>query len=210
MPVPTGMAPATVSAATVWAESTRPAEPRDIRFGFQFLDERGSAKGSGRARLAPPDSLRFDVRGPLGMGRAAAFVAGDTAIWAEPEDEVQKLVPNYPLFWAMLGIVRPPDSGSTVRTFADATVTAWQFISRGDTVEYVREDAPAGRLLAEARRDGRRIGRVETNFSPDGLPAKSRLIVPSTPARLDLTFSQNGKAGTFAPETWTRPALAQP
>lgn len=210
LPVPTGLAPASVADATVWAESTRPQDSRDIRFGFQFRDERGSGGGSGRARLAIPDSIRFDVRGPLGSFRASAFVAGDTAIWAEPAEDVEKLVPHYPLFWAMLGIARPPEPGSAVRTFADSTVTAWQFVSGGDTVEYVRLDAPAGRLLAEARRDGRRIGRVETSFGPNGLPAKSRLIVPSGPARLDLTFSQNAKAGTFAPETWTRPAPVQP
>jgi hypothetical protein len=137
-------------------------------------------------------------------------VAGDTSIWAEPEEDVRKLVPNYPLFWAMLGIARAPEPGSTVRTLADGTVTAWQFVTGGDTLEYVRLEAPAGKLLAEVRQDGRRIGRVETSFGADGLPSTSRLIVPSGPARLDLTFSQNTKAGPFAPETWTRPAPAQP
>jgi hypothetical protein len=210
LPVPAGMAPAREAQATAWADSTRPADARDIRFRFQFQDERGSAGGSGRARLALPDSLRFDVRGPLGSGRASAFVAGDTSIWAEPEEDVRKLVPNYPLFWAMLGIARAPEPGSTVRTLADGTVTAWQFVTGGDTVEYVRLDAPGGRLLAEVRQAGRRIGRVETSFGPDGMPSTSRLIVPSGPARLDLTFSQNTKAGLFAPETWTRPAPVQP
>jgi hypothetical protein len=210
LPVPTGLAPATVADAAAWAESSRPPDARDIRFRFQFQDERGSAGGSGRARLAIPDSLRFDVRGPLGSGRASAFVAGDTSVWAEPEEDVRKLVPNYPLFWAMLGIARAPEPGSTVRTLADGTVTAWQFVTGGDTLEYIRLGAPAGKLLAEVRQAGRRIGRVETSFGPDGQPSTSRLIVPSGPARLDLTFSQNTKAGPFAPETWTRPAPAQP
>jgi hypothetical protein len=210
LPMPAGMVPASEAQAAAWADSTRPVEARDIRFRWQFQDERGSAGGSGRARFAMPDSLRFDVRGPLGSGRASAFVAGDTSMWAEPEEDVRKLVPNYPLFWAMLGIARAPEPGSAVRTLADGTVTAWQFVAGGDTVEYVRFEAPAGRLLAEVRQAGRRIGRVETTFGSDGLPSTSRLIVPSGPARLDLTFSQNTKAGPFAPETWTRPAPAQP
>jgi len=210
LPVPAGLAPATAADAAAWADSTRPLEPRDIRFRLQFQAERGSTGGSGRARLALPDSVRFDARGALGSWRAQAFVVGDTSIWAEPDEEVRKLVPNYTLFWAMLGIARAPEPGSTVRTLADGTVTAWQFVIGGDTVEYVRHGAPAGRLLAEVRQAGRRVGRVETSFGPDGLPATSRLIVPDGPARLDLTFSQNTKAGTFAPETWTRPAPAQP
>jgi hypothetical protein len=204
--LPVGLAPAEPAAAERWASTTRPAESRELRFHWQFRDESGSASGRGRARLALPDSIRFDVAGPLGSGRAAAFVSGDTAVWADPEDDVRKLVPNYPLFWAMLGIARAPAGGQQVRHFADGTVMAWQYAGGGDTVEYVREASPAGRLIAEVRQRGRRLGRVETTFGPDGLPASSRLVTESRPARLDLTFTQNTKARPFAPDTWTRPA----
>ncbi|HSE53324.1 MAG TPA: hypothetical protein VLB00_14140 [Gemmatimonadales bacterium] len=205
LPIPAGLAPATMEEAAEWAAATRPAENRELRLRFSFQDEQGSAAGRGRARMALPDSIRFDVVGPLGSGRAAAFVIGDTAIWAEPEEDVRKLVPNYPLFWAMLGIARSPAPGSTVRKVADGIITAWQFVSGGDTVEYVREAGAAGRLIAEVRQNGRRIGRVETKFGPDGLPSSSRLVVTQRPAKLDLTFLQNQKAAAFAPDTWTRP-----
>ncbi len=206
LPLPAGLAPTSPDQAVAWARSTVPAENREIRFRFQFLDEQGSAKGRGRLRLALPDSVRFDVVGPFGAARAAAFVAGDTALWADPQEDVRKLVPNYPLFWAMLGVVRSPEPGATVRKFADGTITAWQFVAGGDTVEYVRETGPANRLIAEVRQDGKRLGRVETKFGPDGLPASSRLMVPKPAAKLDLTFYQNEKARPFAPDTWTRPA----
>lgn len=206
LPMPVGLAPATPAEAVTWARSTRPSDNREIRFRFQFLDEQGSAKGRGRIRLALPDSVRFDVAGPFGAGRAAAFVAGDTALWADPQEDVQKLVPNYPLFWAMLGVVRSPAPGATVRKFADGTITAWQFVAGGDTVEYVRDAGTASRLVAEVRQAGKPVGRVETKFGPDGLPVSSRLVVPKPAAKLDLTFYQNGKARPFAPDTWTRPA----
>ncbi len=206
LPMPAGLSPATPADAATWARSTRPAESREIRFRLKFQDEQGSAGGRGRARLALPDSVRFDVVGALGSWRAAAFVAGDTALWADPEQEVQKLVPNYPLFWAMLGVAREPGPGSTVRRFADGTITAWQFVAGGDTVEYVRETGAANRLIAEVRQGGKRLGRVETKFGPDGLPAGSRLVVQKPAAKLDLTFYQNEKARAFAPDTWTRPA----
>ncbi len=206
LPMPAGMAPAGVDEAAAWAAGTRPADNREMRFRLQFVDEQGSTGGRGRVRIALPDSVRFDAAGALGAWRAAALVIGDTAIWTEPEEDVQKLVPNYPLFWAMLGMGRAPEQGAVVRGFADGTITAWQFVAGGDTLEYVRETAAAARLIAEVRRDGKRIARVETKFGPDGLPVSSRLVVPSRGARLDLTFIQNEKARPFAPDTWTRPA----
>ena len=157
-------------------------------------------------RLALPDSVRFDAVGALGVGRAAAFVVGDSALWAEPEKDVEKLVPSYPLFWAMLGVARPPAPGSNVRRFADGTLTAWQFSLGQDTVEYVRENGAVPRLLAEVRQAGKTLARVETKFGPDGLPTSSRLVVVRPPSRLDLTFYQNMKAAPFAPDIWTRPA----
>jgi hypothetical protein len=207
LPIPVGLAPATVDEATAWANATRPADPRDMRFRLTFQDEEASTGGRGRARLALPDSIRFDAAGALGSWHAAALVIGDTAIWTDPEDEVKKLVPNYPLFWAMLGIARAPAPGASVRKVADGTITAWQFVAGGDTVEYVRETgASGGRLIAEVRQKGRRIGRVETRIGLDGFPAGSQVIVPEPAAKLSLTFYQNQKANAFAPETWTRPA----
>lgn len=206
LPLPTGMAPATLNEAARWADSTRPGENRDLRFRWKFQDQHGSsAGGRGRARLALPDSIRFDAAGPLGAGRAAAFVIGDSAIWAEPEKDVQKLVPNYPLFWAMLGVARPPEEGSSVKQFADGTITAWQFALGQDTVEYVRERGTIPRLIAEVRQGATRVGRVETKIGPDGLPISSRLIVAHPPSKLELTFYQNAQARPFAPDTWTRP-----
>ena len=73
-------------------------------------------------------------------------------------------------------------------------------------MEYVRERGQTPRLIAEVRRAGKRVGRVETRFGPDGLPLSARLVVTSRPARLELTFYQNTKATTFAADTWVLPA----
>ena len=207
LPMPVGLAPATVEEATRWADSSRPADNRDMRFRWSFEDEHAATSGGrGRVRLALPDTVRFDAAGPLGAGSTAALVTGDTAIWANPEEDVRKLVPNYPLFWAMLGIARAPATGSSVRHFADGIITAWQFSTGGDTVEYVRESGTPSRLFAEVRQGGKPVGRVETRFGPDGLPLKARLVVLSRPAKLDLTFYRNEIARPFSPDTWIRPA----
>ena len=55
LPMPAGMAPASVDEAAAWAATTRPAENRELRFRFQFVDEQGSAGGRGRR---PSRSIR--------------------------------------------------------------------------------------------------------------------------------------------------------
>lgn len=204
MPAPVAFAPGSPDSAVAWARATVPFESREIRFRWQFRDDQGAAGGRGRIRLALPDSLRLDVQGPLGSGRASAFVSGDTAIWAQPENDVKRLVPNYPLFWALLGVVRRPAGEPATFRYADPNVTAWRFQSGADTVDYFWTGRP-NRLVADVRQAGKRVGLVETVFGPDGRPATARLIVPSAPARLDITFSSNLKAKPFAPDTWTPP-----
>ena len=205
VPRPVGLVAGSRDSAMVWARGTVPTEGREIRFRWQFRDDQGAAGGRGRVRFAYPDSARLDVQGPLGSGRAAAFVSGDTAMWAEPENDVKRLVPSYPLFWALLGVARAPAGDAAVRHFVGPSLTAWQYHTGPDTVDYVRTSGPSPRLIAEVRQGGAKVGTVETVFGPDGRPQTARLIVPGVPARLDITFSSNQKAPNFAPDTWTPP-----
>jgi hypothetical protein len=46
------------------------------------------------------------------------------------------------------------------------------------------------------------IGRVETTRGPGGELKSSRLIIPSAPARLDITFLSAESADAFAPDVW--------
>jgi hypothetical protein len=199
--VPVGAAPVSREQVAAWVVATVPSDHQLHRFKWLFQDERASAGGRGSARIAPPDSLRFDVAGPFGSGAASAVVVSDSAVWMEPPDAVAKLVPNYPLMWAMFGIARLPRDGVELRGLSEGQVTAWQYAGASDTVEYVRTLGEHGGLVAEVRQAGELIGRAETTLAPDGTPLKSRLIVPSGPAKLDLTFLSTSKA-SFASEIW--------
>lgn len=203
---PAGLAPVSEAQVRSWAAETQPTGNQEIRFRFVFTDRRSAtAKGQGSASVAGSDSLRFDFRGPLGAGRGAAVVIGDSAQWAEPKDEVDKLVPSFPLLWAMLGRARPPAGESVNRGLADERITAWRYVLGNDTVDYVRTRTGTIQLHAEVRQGGKRVGIVTTTFTPDGVLLKSRLDVPTGPARLDLTFTRVTKPVSFPADLWNAP-----
>lgn len=184
-----------------WVAASRPTGHRTVRFRWQLQDDRGAAGGRGTARIAAPDSVRLDVVGPLGAGRGAAVVVGDSAQWTDPPDIIERLVPSYPLMWAMFGVERMPPADAVLRGTADSAGRVWVWASGPDTVTYLRQTAPA-RLIAESRQAGRVVGRVETELGPDGHPTTSRLTVPSVPARLTLTFTASAPSESFPSDLW--------
>jgi hypothetical protein len=199
--VPATAQPTTGEQVAQWVAGTVPENHRLHRFKWLFRDDKSSAGGRGSARIAPPDSLRFDVAGPFGSGAASAAVVGAEPLWVEPPDAIEKMVPNYPLMWAMFGIARLPEDGAVLKGISEGRVTAWQYLGPTDTVEYVRTTGSPGRFVAQVRRAGEVIGRAETTLDSAGTPISSRLTVPSVPARLDLTFSSTTQAD-FAPDIW--------
>jgi hypothetical protein len=199
--VPVAAQPVTAEQVATWVAETVPRARRLHKFKWLFRDEKSSAGGRGSARIAPPDSLRFDVAGPFGSGAASAAVVGEQPLWVEPPDAIQKMVPNYPLMWAMFGVARLPDRGAALRGLVDGDVTAWQYTTGADTTEYVRTAGKPTKLVAEVRQAGKVIGRAEATLDSTGAPLTSRLTVPTAPARLDLTFSSTTQAD-FAPEIW--------
>ncbi len=129
------------------------------------------------------------------------MVIGDRALWTDPADAIARLVPNYPLMWAMFGVARMPPESVTVRALSTSSTQAWQFAGARDTVEYARSAGDDGSLVAEVHQAGTLIGRAETTLGPDGAPLKARLTVPSGPAQLDITFLSITR-DTFAPDIW--------
>jgi hypothetical protein len=200
--VPEAAAPVSAAQVADWVRPTVPTAPRLIRFKWLFRDDNSSAGGRGSARIAPPDSLRFDVSGPFGSNPSAAAVVGDSALWVQPEDAIKKLVPNYPLMWALLGVAQMPTDGAALRGSSEGDRTAWEYADGVDTIAYVRTDGTSGRLFAEVREGGKLVGRVETTLGADGGLKSARLTVPSAPARLDLTFLSAEPADAFAPDVW--------
>jgi hypothetical protein len=201
--VPAGAQPVSADQVAQWVAGTVPKDHRLHRFKWLFRDENSSAGGRGSARIAPPDSMRFDVAGPFGSGASSAAVVGETPLWTEPPDAIKKMVPNYPLMWAMFGVARMPTAGAAVRGLQDERMTAWQYAEGSDTIAYVRTPGRPERMVTTVRRAGELLGRAETTLDSLGAPVSARLTVPSVPARLDLTFLSTARAD-FAPDIWNR------
>ena len=199
--VPAAAQPVSEGQVAQWVATTMPSDHQLHRFKWLFKDERASAGGRGSARVASPDSLRFDVAGPFGSGAASAVVVGERALWTEPPDAIAKMVPNYPLMWAMFGVARLPPEGAKLRGLTQGATTAWQYAAASDTIEYARTLGNPVRLVAVVRQHGELIGRAESEIDSNGVPLKARLTVPSAPAQLDLTFLST-KRDSFAPDIW--------
>ena len=199
--VPASAQPLSPAQVAEWVAGTVPSDHRLHRFKWLFRDEKSSAGGRGSARIAPPDSMRFDVAGPFGSGASSAAVVGDEPLWTQPPDAIRKLVPNFPLMWAMFGVARMPMDGAEIRGIRDGRVTAWEYAEGSDTIAYVRTRGQPERMVTEVRRGGELVGRAETTLDSAGAPLSARLTVPSVPARLDLTFLSTSRAD-FAPDIW--------
>jgi hypothetical protein len=190
-----------------WVSATEPSVRALHRFTWLYQDEQSSKGGRGSARIAPPDSLRFDIAGSLGIGKGSAMVVGDTAVWVVPERAVRDLVPNYPLLWALFGVARRPGPDDRLAGIADGQEAAWRYADGVDTVEYRRQDDGGRRVrfVAEVRKAGKVIGRATTTLGPDGKPTEARLIVPDGPAKLEIKFYATLSPPAFPPETWAPP-----
>lgn len=184
-----------------WVRATLPRGHRLHRFKWLFRDDKSSAGGRGSARIAAPDSMRFDVAGPFGSGAASAAVVGEQPLWAEPPDAVSKLVPNYPLLWGLFGVARPPAAGAELRGLVDGRTIVWQYAQGADTVEYARTAGAPAKMVTLVRHAGEIVGRAEATLDSTGAPLTARLTVPSVPARLDVTFLSTSQAD-FAPDIW--------
>jgi hypothetical protein len=200
--IPAALAPADRGEALAWTGRMVPARGRAIRFRFLFQDKKRKVSGRGTARVAPPDSLRFDYVGPLGLGAGAAIVVGDSTVWADPAENFRSLVPGIPMLWAALGIVRPPGAGAQVESGSVAARAIWRFVSGGDTLDYVVTDGVPRILEGEWRREGKVLARSRTEFDGRALPAQARVDFPEAPARFELTVVAVDTAAAFAPALW--------
>ncbi|HEX9704286.1 MAG TPA: hypothetical protein VGA20_03445 [Gemmatimonadales bacterium] len=206
--VPLPLEPVPWDSAVAWARRTVPTAYTTLRLRWRYEDEVARWAGRATARIAPPDSLRLDFTGPLGIGAGAGVVVGDTVAWTQPPGSLERLVPAIPMLWAALGTVRPPAAGATAFTRAreagGETVRYWRFVHGGDTLDYAQRSGSARELEAEWRRNGGIVARSRVRYDEQQRPAESRIDFPRAPARIEFTVTGVDTAGAFPPLLWRR------
>jgi hypothetical protein len=201
---PSGLEPAPRDTIAAWLAAYRPAGPVRYDVRWRFVNQKGSTAGRAAVRIAPPDTLRFDYRGPFGRSGAAVIVA-DSALWVAPERDTRELLPAAPLFWAALGIPQPPPPEVTVSGRATGG-RVWRYVSQADTMDFVEVGPGPERLLTEVRRDGKIVASTEVRFRPGGrAPLEARVRFPQDGSALILTVEGVESVDAFDPNTWRRP-----
>ncbi len=185
------------------AARTLPAGSEVLSLRWRFTEAGSSVSGRGAARVTPPDSLRLDVRGPLGFGRGALVLAGDS-VWANPEDLVRQVLPGRFMVWAMLGIVRTPD---VVERFEVAAVESRRLMrvvepgGRSTTFE-LRGDTVVGAVQA---RGDTVVGKLTLALGADGRVRHAEAEDLERHARLVFDIVGRTPSGGFPAQIWRRP-----
>ncbi len=202
---PADMEPLEVAVVGDWVAQLQPDQARLYDLRWTYTTQRGAVRGRSTVRFAPPDSLRFDYRGPFGRS-GAAVVVGDSVLWAEPEEDVEQLIPVAPLFWAALGIPRDPPTGARVFGLESGTQRIWQYVSGGDTLSYVVTGEPEFRLQAEVRRLDEVIGTTDAVFNDSTqVPEEATMTFPQSATLFQLRMVNVETLASHDPDVWKRP-----
>lgn len=202
---PSGLEPAPRTTIADWLASYQPAGRVRYEVRWRFANQKGSTAGRAAVRIAPPDTLRFDYRGPFGRSGAAVIVA-DSTLWVVPARDTAEMLPAAPLFWAALGIPQPPPQEALLSGRGAADGRVWRYVSRADTMDFVEVGPGPERLLTEVRREGKIVASTEVRFRPGGrAPLEARVRFPQDGSALILTVEGVESVAAFDAATWRRP-----
>ena len=200
---PQGFVPAERDLVVGWVAEMTPSRPRLYQIRpWRFQNQQGSAAGRASVRIVPPDSLRFDYRGPFGKSGNAVLV-GDSALWMTSED-FEGLVTYAPLFWTALGMPPvPPDTAALFSLIGD-DFRAWRYVLAQDTLDFVLRGSPAVSLLGEIRRQGQVLAQATVELDTiTGLVTRSKIDFYNI-SRFEFTVQSVDTLASFDPTVWQR------
>jgi len=202
---PSGMPTLSRAQAESWVGRRVPTRPARYELRWALETQQGSSRGRAAVQFAPPDSIRFDYRGPFGRSGAAVIV-GDEVVWSRPAEDVDRLIQTAPLFWAALGIPRYAASDATITGQVDGETYRWRYAQLGDTLTYALEQRPGGRFRADLRSWADVIGTVDVAFADSTLqPASARLIFPPSASIVLFTVTAIDTLVTLDAGIWNLP-----
>jgi hypothetical protein len=164
------LAPRSAADAEAWVEEFRPAHA--THFEIRWLARTGGRGTQGRAVawFVPPDSLRFDYRAPLGR-TGSVVVIGDRLLWAKPAEDLEDHFRAPALFWAALGIPRPPPATGTITGIGDAHRQVFHYTWADSSLTYeTRKDRD--RVLTARLMAGGEVVGVASSVRGDSIGAQ--------------------------------------
>lgn len=185
------------------AARTLPAGSELVALRWRFRDAQSEVAGRGAVRVSPPDSLRVDVRGPLGFGHGTLVLAGADA-WADPEALVAQVLPRRFLVWAMVGVVRPPERVARFEAWADGARRLVRVVEPdgGTTTFELRGEVLTGVVVT---RDERVVGRLTLVRDGRGGVVHADAEDLERDVRLSFDIQSRTPSGAFPAEVWRHP-----
>ena len=164
--------------------ATGPDGPYQLRFDWQYADEKGRLSGEGVARYNPSDSVRLDLFAPGDASMNVSLTPSGLTSLGEIEDVT---LPGPAFLYAMAGIFRVGDSPPTRGFHSDSTqvlVYPWA----NDSLFVFVQGSKLLRL--EERRGKRVVQRIELDWGTGRewpRSAEYRDFVESRRVRWELT-----------------------
>lgn len=188
--------------------ATLPADHHVIRFKWHYQEGALGANGDGAARIAFPDSARFDfVAGGSagGGGRALLF---DSTLVAPGAGGVDRYLPATPLLWAALGRLAVPAAADTIVRVAGDTIRADigpVGAGEGNNLTVWRVEFVAGDLQTLARLRSGRVREMVRRDVPGTGGAGGSVHYERYESRRSLTLTQvrSEAVAEFDPSIWT-------
>jgi hypothetical protein len=199
---PATLPPLPADSVRAWVAGLTPSAPLHYSLRWRFRNQKGSAGGRAAVRVAPPDTLRFDYRGPFGKAGSALLVH-DSAIWSEPPDDVNQMIPAVPLFWAAIAHPMPPAPDDTIFGIATATQRVWRYANGTTVIDFVEELGSTPRLRAELRRNGRIVGQTDVRLDSTATrPLEATMAFPADASQFAFTVEAIDTVAAFDSTTW--------
>jgi hypothetical protein len=191
--------------ADAWVEGYAPDHPLLYTLRWRHETQKGGASGRATVRFVPPDSIRFDYRGPFGRSGAAVLV-GEKVVWSEPQEDAEGFVGVAPLFWAAIGIPQYAAASAELTGRRDERVQLWRYSNGTDTLTYRTVVGSPATLEAELRHNGARVGLAEVTFADStGLPEKALMRFPQDATVITFTVRAIEPLASVDPDIWRQP-----
>jgi hypothetical protein len=200
---PADLPPISNAVVQSWVNAVAPRHAVRYDLVWHFENKQGNTAGRASARIAPPDSLRFDYRAPFGHS-GAAVVLGDSARWARPQADISGIMPAAPLLWIALGAPQAPAPDATTYGQEKAGWRVWRISRGGETMDVVFEPGAPAHLRAQWRRGAMVIGVCDVTLV-GGRPTKAVLTFPDSGSRFTFSVDATDTLVTLDPAIWSPP-----